>query len=94
MIGVFRPRPTAFVRDWFTASGGRRVADSKAENKTHTGTPVDELGGYCDPTEEVALPGRVTRSRGRRGARRRLVFRDRRRARASSGVTGPRKANG
>jgi hypothetical protein len=36
MIGVFRPRPTAFVHDWFTPSGGRQVADSKAENKTHT----------------------------------------------------------
>ena len=38
MIGVFRPRPTAFVHDWFTVNGGRQVADSKAENKTTYGS--------------------------------------------------------
>jgi hypothetical protein len=35
MIGIFRPRPTAFVHDWFTLSGGRKVADSKVENKNN-----------------------------------------------------------
>jgi hypothetical protein len=50
MIGVFRPRPTAFVHDWFTLSGGRQVADSEVENKS---IPMDwyaglgELGGDC-----------------------------------------------
>jgi hypothetical protein len=34
----FSPRPTAFVHDWFTVSGGRQVADSKAENKTAYGS--------------------------------------------------------
>jgi hypothetical protein len=46
MIGVFRPRPTAFVYDWFTLSGGRQVADSKVENKTTYGSVagLGELG--------------------------------------------------
>ena len=64
MIGVFRPRPTAFVHDWFTLSGGRQVADSKVENKTTYG-PV-RWSGRARPTEEVALPARDNRSRGRR----------------------------
>jgi len=40
MVGGFRPRLTAFVHNWFTLSGGRQVADSKVENKTHTNTLV------------------------------------------------------
>src|SRR5689334_18522069 len=65
MIGVFRPRPTAFVHDWFTVSGGRQVADSKAENKTTHGS-VRWSGGLGD---EVALQQAGRDNCGSRGRR-------------------------